>query len=204
MTGYFVKLYQLLAIATRVSFRNKGLLKNFKKKFPNVPDYVMKEIYNGDTDKVGASEQFEQILESYDKMKWKLQKIDLHWDKLNNTTKNNFKRRKFGIENPDQVPKDAERLTRQIESLAGDGENEPMIFIETERGLELIEGFHRTMALLLKGTEDLESTIQELAKSDENQVGDIAKKWQAVPVKAWVGKENPAEEDEFDMGDWQS
>jgi len=206
-----MELFKLLRIANRVAdtvgARNKGLLNDFKKKYKNVPDYVLHEVYNGfGDDKVGASETLEGELKSFNDMEWKLQKVDLHWDKMSPITQNNFKRRKFGIKNPDGVWNDAERLKRQIESLAGKGKNEPMIFIETERGLELYEGFHRTMALLLKGSENLEKTIKELTDADENEIGSIAKKWKSIPAEAWVGKEKPGKEDEeIDMGgDWQS
>ena len=204
-----MELYRLLRIASRVAeitgARNKGLLKGLQKKYPNVPDYVMHEIYSGDTDKIAKSGQMESILKAYNAMEWKLQTVELHWDKFNKITQSNFRRRKLGLDNPDGVPNDVERLKRQIDSLAGDGKNEPMIFLETGGGLELVEGFHRTMALLLKGAEDLEKTFKELDHASDNGVDALAKKWKPVSAKAWVGKEtSESKDEEIEMGDWQS
>ncbi len=170
----------------RTSARNKGLYKSLHKKYPNVPEYVLDQIYNGiSTEKIGQSAQFESILREYDKRKWKKGSVTLHWDKLNRITQNNIKRRKFGIENPDSVPDDAERLARQMKVVPG--ENEPVIFLETSGGLELVEGYHRTMALLMSGSDDLESDLTELAKASDREIDEIAKSWKPVQAKAWIG-----------------
>ena len=190
-------------VASRTSTRNKGLFKGLKKKFPKVPEYVLKEVYNGDVDKVGKSGQFESMLKEYDSRTWKLEKVELHWDLMSPLTKSNFRRRKFGIENPDGVPDDAERLERQVNSLAGQGENEPMIFLEVGGKLELVEGFHRTMALLLKGSGDVKDALVKLAEADDKEVDSIASGWSKVPAKAWVGRggADPGDEnwDDFEL-----
>lgn len=188
-----------------VSKRNKGLYKGLRAKYPNVPDYVLKQVYSGGEDNLARSDTYEQMLKTYDQMKWSLDKVDLHWNKLNGITKSNIRRRKFGLENPDGVPEDAERLKRQIESLAGTGENEPMVFTKTDGGLELVEGFHRTMALLLKGAPDVEKAVQEIGKAGDRDVDKIAAAWKPVPAEAWVGTPDPdAKEEEIDLGegDW--
>ena len=190
----------LLRIAANVvSKRNKGLFKDLKRRYPNVPDYVMKQVYSGGKDNLARSDTYEQMLKTYDKMEWSLEKVDLHWKNLNGITKNNIRRRKFGLENPDEVPEDAERLKRQIESLAGEGKNEPMVFLETEGGLELVEGFHRTMALLLKGSPDLEKTFTELAKASDAEIDKMASSWKPVPAEAWVGKGGGSGEEQVEM-----
>lgn len=194
----------LLRIAANVvSKRNKGLYKDLRRKYPNVPDYVMKQVYSGGQDNLARSDTYEQMLKTYNGMEWSLDKVDLHWKNLNGITKNNIRRRKFGIENPDEVPEDAERLKRQIESLSGSGKNEPMVFLETEGGLELVEGFHRTMALLLKGAPDLEKTFSELAKASDKEIDKMASSWKPVPAEAWVGRGGDSEEQvEMPEGDF--
>lgn len=193
----------LMRIAANVvAKRNKGLFKRLKSDYPNVPDYVLKQVYSGGEDNLAKSDTYEQMLKTYNRMKWKLEKIDLHWDKLNGITKSNIRRRKFGLENPDEVPDDAERLKRQVESLAGQGKNEPMVFTRTEGGLELVEGFHRTMALLLKGAPDLEKAFAEVAKASDRDLDKTASAWKPVPAEAWVGTPDPDEkEEEIDLGE---
>lgn len=192
----------LLRIAAGVvAKRNKGLFKDLKRKYPNVPDYVMKQVYSGGKDNLARSDTYEQMLKTYNKMDWSLSKVDLHWKNLNGITKNNIRRRKFGIENPDGVPDDAERLKRQVDSLAGEGKNEPMVFLKTEGGLELVEGFHRTMALLLKGAPDLEKAFAELAKAEDRDIDKMASSWKSVPAEAWVGEGGDSEEEQADMGE---
>jgi hypothetical protein len=191
---------KLYRIAFTISTRTKGLFKELKRKYENVPEYVFREIYNGDTDKLASYKQFEQILRAYNEMTWKLEPIELHWDKLNGITKNNFRRRKFGIENPDGVPNDTERLARQIKSQAADGKNEPMVFINTSGGLELVEGFHRTMALLLHGSKNIEETINDMSKASGKQIDEIANSWEPTRARAWVGYEQQNDE-EIDFGE---
>lgn len=179
------------------------MFKDLKKKYPNVPEYVLKQIYNGvSKDKVSQQGSFDSILKDYNSRDWKLEQVDLSWSKLNRITRNNILRRKFGIENPDKVPDDADRLERQIESLAGTGENEPVVFLETEGGLELVEGYHRTMALLLKGAGDVKAALLKLAEADEREIEEMTRDWKSVKVKAWVGRGGSDEEIEMPEGDF--
>lgn len=195
---------RLLIIANRIATRQKGLLKDLKNRYENVPDYVLKEVYNGSKDKMGRLPQFESMLKEFNQRKWKLETIDLSWSNLNGITKNNMRRRKLGLLNPDGVPEDAERLERQVKTQSGTGKNEPMIFLQTQGGLELIEGFHRTMAILLNSSGDAEKAIEELSKVEENGVDKIVSKWKSAKAKAWVGYEDPdkkeEEEEEPDFG----
>lgn len=188
-------------IAARVvATRNKGLFKRLRKQYPNVPEYVLKQVYSGGKDNLAKSDTYEQMLKTYNKMKWSLDRVDLHWKNLNGITKNNIRRRKFGIENPDDVPDDAARLERQVESLSGDGKNEPVVFIKTDGGLELEEGFHRTMALLLKGAGDFKKAVEQIAGASEREIDKIAESWKPVPAEAWVG--TPSGDDEEVEGDF--
>lgn len=197
MANYFLR------VAARVAVRNKGLYKDLRKKYPKVPEYVLKQVYNGvSEDKVSQMGSFESILKDYNSRDWKLETVDLSWGKLNRITRNNILRRKFGIENPDKVPDDADRLERQIESLAGTGENEPVVFLETEGGLELVEGYHRTMALLLKGAGDVKETLQKLAEAEDREMEEMARNWKSVKAKAWVGRGGSDDEIEMPEGDF--
>ena len=180
----------LLRIAVRVAERQKGLFREIRKKYPHVPDYVMREVYNGTDRDKSASKSLEGLVDEVGSRDWKQEKIPLQWDKLSSLTRKNFARRKLGLENPDQVPNDAERLARQFKSMGDD--NEPVIMFFVNGKYELLEGFHRTMARLVSGSPDLEEDLKKIAETDsENDFKEITKNWKSVPTKAWVGYGKP-------------
>jgi len=168
-----------------VAERNKGLFKSYKKKYPHVPDYIIREVYSGaDRDKTHSS--LDEIMDDIGSRTWKKKQVDLHISNLSKVTKQNFLRRRFGLENPDQVPNDVERMARQIESVGLD--NEPVIFFDTPGGLELLEGFHRSMARIVSGAGDVEQALKELAQAkSDGDIEEIAMGWKPVSTKAWVG-----------------
>ncbi len=189
----------MLRIAARVAERNKGLFKSFKRKYPHVPDYVMREVYNGTDKDKSKSTSIEGMMKEVGSREWKKTSVDLHISELSGLTRRNLIRRKFGLDNPDDVPDDAERLERQIKSVGSD--NEPMIMFETDGGLELVEGFHRTMARLLSGSKDFEEDLKKIAKAkDDKEVEEIAKSWKPVKTKIWLGT-GEVEEEELNF-DW--
>lgn len=106
-------------------------------------------------------------------VKWKLKVLEVN---PNNFTKENLKtmiQRKFGNANPNKVPDDEKRTEYQqkLAKKLKPGTNEPVIMLNKGNELKLLEGWHRTMAILSLGNN---------GESDP-------RKWNKIKVKAWIG-----------------
>lgn len=82
---------------------------------------------------------------------WELKTLELSINDFSRTTKQGFIDREFGDINPYMVPDDKERMLHQMRKQTGEGENLPVILVQEKDGYELIEGWHRTMAILRLG-----------------------------------------------------
>jgi len=130
----------------------KGVMDILRDELPGWPDYVIKDmIYS----KIRNFDDLDLKLEHVRELatmadQWRLaQKMPLTFDMLDPTTRYRMKtKRDFGNKNPFLIPNDRERLERAIELVRTRGiENlPPVIFLQTDKGLELWEGWHRTMA----------------------------------------------------------
>lgn len=181
----------LLRIAARVAERNKGLFRNLKKEYPNIPDYVVRDVYNATNrggEKAKSGRGLEGMLKYMDTLEWKLGSVPLHWDVLAGTSKSDATRRKFGIDNPDSVDEDAERLERQMKSIGQD--NEPLVVYDISGKIQIVEGWHRAMARMMSGSKDLKGDLKKIGESkSDRDVEVVAKSWKPVQTKAWIGKE---------------
>jgi len=130
----------------------QGVMQLLRKELPGWPDYVIKDmIYtklkNPDdlTSKIKHVRELAQEISS-----WRLvQRMPLTFDMLDPQTRYKMKtKRAFGDKNPFLVPRDRERLEQAIELVKAKGmENlPPVIMKQTAGGLDLWEGWHRTMA----------------------------------------------------------
>jgi len=101
---------------------------------------------------------------------WKLQILNVNPEDFDERTLNAFSERDFGNVNTYQVPDDEERTQTQRDIAKGDGTNEPVIVEKKPDGkYELIEGWHRTMSILLLGDN-----------------GEDLKNWGKVKIRAFV------------------
>ncbi len=82
---------------------------------------------------------------------WELQTLRMNYDDFSLTTRKGFIDRKFGLSNTYMVPDDEERMEYQMKNQTGDGDNLPVVLVSSKDGYELIEGWHRVMAILKLG-----------------------------------------------------
>lgn len=186
---------------------NEKLVDAARREFPDVPEYVANQLLDGlglnnprdnNAKKINSkmksglsfSEAFKESFGSINTLefhrKWKLTIITLSYSKLCAKTKEFLSKRNFGKQNPFKIGKDEERLLYQIKSLSKNqpGMNEPIMVLEQPDGLELLEGWHRTMALLwlAANPKNAECTsVKDLS-------GDPSKA--EIKLRAWVGR-NP-------------
>lgn len=135
-----------------------------KSLYPDTPDYVIGEfvqtqiIDNPSVVKRIENTYFGDIapeLRGYPdwflKGPWVLDTLELGWDDFDVTTKQGFLDREFGEKNPYQVYNDKLRSEYQKSIQTGDGKNEPVLLSYDGTHYTLIEGWHRTMAILSLG-----------------------------------------------------
>jgi hypothetical protein len=118
--------------------KSKALFKLIKNYMPNVPHYVFKEL---------LYHPLIRYVSNIEEKDWNLEVRKVSVFHFCSETQRRMRERKFGLENPYKIPNDSERMETQRKS-AVPGNNEPIIVFETPDGLELLEGWHRTMALL--------------------------------------------------------
>lgn len=99
------------------------------------------------------------------------------------STQNHFINRKFGFNEMPSIPNDGNRtrLQQQMMNYRMPGTNEPVIVRKTPNGYELLEGWHRTMSMLLKGAPpDQMNTLRSGYIQDVN-----FDNWKPVLIKAY-------------------
>jgi hypothetical protein len=143
-------------------YRNRGLaearegvMRNvLRRELPSWPDYVIKDWISS---RVKNEEDLKNLIgwirelnKTVQPNSWKLhQKMFLTFDMLNARSRYFMKiKRAFGDKNPFLIPRDRERLESATELVKTKGmENlPPVIMLQHANGLELCEGWHRTMA----------------------------------------------------------
>ena len=129
-----------------------GVMNILRQELPGWPDYVIKDMMYA---KIQSEEDLASKIEhvrhlAKEIQSWKLvQRMPLTFNMLDPQTRYKMKtKRAFGDKNPFLVPRDRERLEQAIELVKAKGmENlPPVIFKQTAAGLDLWEGWHRTMA----------------------------------------------------------
>lgn len=101
---------------------------------------------------------------------WKLEILNVNPEDFDESTINAFLEREFGNVDAYLVPKDEERMSTQKQLAKSTGTNEPIIVLKNPNGkYELIEGWHRTMSILLLGDN-----------------GEDLKNWDKVKIRAFV------------------
>ncbi len=129
----------------------QGPMELLRRELPGWPDYVIKDmIYKKINTPGDLTDKIEHVRElAKEARSWRLvQKMLLTFDMLDSDTQSRMKQRKFGDANPFKVPNDRDRFEHALALVKEKGmENlPPVIFRQTAQGLELWEGWHRTMA----------------------------------------------------------
>ena len=129
----------------------QGVMNILRDELPGWPDYVIKDmVYK----KISSPQDLDMKLDHVRELaqevsSWRLvQNMPLTFSMLDPDTQNRMKLRKFGDANPFKIPNDRERFEHALEFVRTKGmENlPPVIFRQTANGLDLWEGWHRTLA----------------------------------------------------------
>ena len=132
----------------------RGVMDILRDELPDWPDYVIKDWIGG---RIKNQEDLDNTLgwvrelsQRVQPNSWRqVQKMPLTFDMLYPKTRYMMKtKRQFGDSNPFMIPRDRERLEQALELVKTKGmENlPPVIMLQHPDGLELVEGWHRTMA----------------------------------------------------------
>ena len=129
-----------------------GVMQTLRKELPGWPDYIIKDMVycklNSEADLAGKIEHVKWLATVVSSWKF-YPKMKLTFDMLSADTQKGMKvYRNFGEKNPDNVPNDVERSknAEEIVKLKGMENLPPVIMLKQADGLELWEGWHRTMA----------------------------------------------------------
>ncbi len=120
------------------------------------------------------------------KDKWQQQVLQLSPADFNEKTQWHFIDRRFGFREEAQIRNDKQRTEFQRQAIAykEPGTNEPVIMRKTNQGYELLEGWHRTMSLLLTGCPKDQMALMQ---SGDGYVQDFdLSKWRRVSMRAYV------------------
>ena len=163
---------------------NKKILDKLKGYYSNTPEYVLNDIFNTNikqhTNDIVKNYYNDPVLflarfdggywDNFLKGPWNLEIIDVNPEDFDDNTVNAFLERDFGNIDSYLVPKDEERTSTQRRLAKPTGMNEPVIVVRKPNGkYELIEGWHRTMSILLLGNN-----------------GEDLKNWNKVKIRAFV------------------
>ena len=127
-------------MATPAKKLDLRLLKGMRKLFREMPTQVFREVV------------LDQIVHYYhpnfNNREWHLETRSVTIKSFDDETQRHMHKREFGNKNPYNVIDDSERMAWQRKNCKP-VVNEPVVAIETPDGrLDLLEGWHRTMALL--------------------------------------------------------
>ena len=130
----------------------QGYVKILQSWFPEWPDYVIRDMLYPAVKGLDQSEleaYIDDVAENYPVHTWKLETRKLNLKSFDANTQQKILARKGGTQNPMQVPRDAERHAQQAKVIQQTGapSQQPIIVVQREgvKGLELLEGWHRTI-----------------------------------------------------------
>ena len=105
-------------------------------------------------------------------LSWKEKVLKLNASDFTKDNQKRMKQRKFGNANPDKVPDDEARTEyqRNLAKKLKPGTNQSVIVLKNSNKFKLMEGWHRTMAILSLG----------------NNGNPDPTKWDKIKIKAWV------------------
>ena len=128
----------------------QSLLDYVTEQFPNWPSYIVRDFLYQQAKMISDHEHLEEWLADikyeYGHIHWEFKKLPITFESFTPDTQRRFKERKMGEVNPYGVHKDAQRHATQQAMITQRGVSpEPIIVVVKPDGLELIEGWHRTM-----------------------------------------------------------
>ena len=154
--------------------------------FDNMPEYVFNDFVmsdrgffqkeltkilkkNPDADEEDITSQFRDWVD----IKWKLKVLEVNLSDFTKRNRQMIIKRKFGNANPNKVPDDEARTEYQkkLAKKLKPGTNEPVVILDNGTEFKLVEGWHRTMAILSLGDNGNSNPL----------------KWDKIKLKAWVG-----------------
>lgn len=123
---------------------------------------------NPDADEDDVAYEFNDWIE----LSWKEQVLKLNASDFTKENQKTMMQRKFGNANPNDVPNDEERTEyqRKLAKKLKPGTNESVIVLKLGNKFRLLEGWHRTMAILSLGNN---------GETDPT-------KWSKIKIKAYV------------------
>jgi hypothetical protein len=121
-----------------------------KQQFSNWPDYVVRDFIYKNAKGMNSQDELQDwiagIKKDYPVKQWRLETLTITLDVFDTKTQQQIKTRAGGSVNPYGVPKDAERHATQQSMIQKQGvSKEPIIVFKKTDGLELMEGWHRTI-----------------------------------------------------------
>jgi hypothetical protein len=127
----------------------QGLLRLLREKLPNVPEYVLNDLFYKNLKDANQSELID-VIDDYKDYHWTLvNDFSITQAIFNRDTLERLAARSGGKQNPYQVPNDAQRHEKQRELMGSRGmPTEPLILLKDGDKYELLEGWHRTIQLL--------------------------------------------------------
>ena len=130
----------------------RSLIQYIQSWFPDWPDYVVRDWLYPAVKDLSQSEIegfATDIAEEYPVHSWELRTLNLRLESFTQGTQQRILSRQGGASNPMKVPRDSERHAVQAQQIAKTGSvsQEPIIVIQRPdvEGLELVEGWHRTI-----------------------------------------------------------
>ncbi len=189
--------------------RLKGFKRIFQKEFPDMPPYVQNDLYN-----TRAGHTLSQLTRNKEDIGKRYRTTDDYipsnsvsrtfersglkgvvWSKkpinmlikptdFNRKTINTLLMRRFGFLEAPEIKMDLHRMAIQKRILQSKERNEPVIMLKTLGGLELLEGWHRTMNILLKGAP---SDQIEILQNSRDLSGLDLNSWKTVSIDAYLG-----------------
>ena len=158
----------------------KKMYERLRKAYPMTPEYVLKDYFFnnivGNYDYIKKEHYGDPLLvtrgswDSYLKGPWSLEVLTVNPEDFDDNTVDAFIRRDFGNEEMFTVDNDLKRTKIQRRLAKPTGMNEPVIVELKPNGkYELVEGWHRTMSILLLGDN-----------------GEDLKNWDKVKIRAFV------------------
>jgi hypothetical protein len=163
---------------------NKKMFERIKSYYKNTPEYIVKDFFINNikqyTNDIIKNYYNDPVLflarfdggywDRFLKGPWNLEILTVNPNDFDDRTVNAFLERDFGNVDSYLVPKDEERMNTQKKLAKSSGMNEPIIVERKPNGkYELIEGWHRTMSILLLGNN-----------------GEDLKNWDKVKIRAFV------------------
>lgn len=184
--------------------------RNLMRQYPELPDYVKKDVikhgpgyeysYRKKMGQLGDLQVDKSRLDYLNSLNWskKPQVVQIVPSSFDHRSLQYIIDHKFG-NTPSNVVNDEERTAKQREKATNDGDNEPVVYLLDPYGkYAILEGWHRTMAILLLGCppnqrEYLEDwqiyTRHRDPSKDLNKLLDFSK-WTPVKIKAYIATEN--------------